>query len=189
VDDLRHELSELRAQVGSWEKKVALNPDAGNNLLPEVIEEIRTGVEDLHIAEEELREESDALIVANETAEADHERYRRVFENAPAAYLLTDARGVIFDGNRAAAALLGEPPGRGVTRLLATVIQWADRGRYRRALSAIGREQGPLRIEVTLAPKGMPSVRALLLADASHGDSAAIHELRWLIVPLGPPAG
>lgn len=53
----------------------------------------------------EVREQNESLLLAQETLEAERQRYRDLFEWAPDGYLVTDANGVIREANEAALAL------------------------------------------------------------------------------------
>jgi PAS domain S-box-containing protein len=64
-------------------------------------------LEELNIAEEELRLQHDALLDAHRNLEVERERYRTLFHFAPDPYLVTDERGTIEEANAAAGSLLG----------------------------------------------------------------------------------
>ena len=63
--------------------------------------------EQLHVAEEELRQQVDELTTKRASLEAEHTRYTDLFEEAPDAYLVTDSFGSIREANRAAEWLFG----------------------------------------------------------------------------------
>src|SRR5262245_22758794 len=76
-------------------------------LLAEVATELQVSLEELRVAEEELRQQNDELIIAQQTIEAERQRYRDLFEFAPDGYLVTNATGTVKEANRATAILLG----------------------------------------------------------------------------------
>ena len=75
-------------------------------VLVEVLEELTTTLEELQVADEELRERNEELVASQQAVEAERQRYQDLFELAPDGYVVTDARGIILEANRAAAALL-----------------------------------------------------------------------------------
>ncbi len=70
------------------------------------VQALQTAMEELSAAEEELREQNQALIEARAVIEKERRRYQDLFELAPDPYLVTDTHGVIQEGNRAAGLLL-----------------------------------------------------------------------------------
>jgi PAS domain S-box-containing protein len=82
--------------------------DPGAPQVPEQAEtELIAALEELNIAEEELRAQHEALLDAHRNLEIERERYRTLFEFAPDPYLVTDRDGLIEEANAAAAELLG----------------------------------------------------------------------------------
>ncbi|MFN4877721.1 MAG: PAS domain S-box protein [Aphanizomenon sp.] len=63
-------------------------------------------LEELQIAEEELRQQNEQLQFSREITEAERLRYQNLFEFAPNGYLLTDSLGVIQQANHGAGSLL-----------------------------------------------------------------------------------
>lgn len=61
---------------------------AQQNLLAEAFEDFQITLEELSVAEEELRQQ-------NEELEAERQRYKDLFEFAPDSYLVTDINGTI----------------------------------------------------------------------------------------------
>lgn len=80
-----------------------LHQDPG--ALREALEELRNQHDELVVAEEELRAQLDELGRMGLRLEAERERYADLFERAPDAYLVTDRFGVIRDANAAAVHL------------------------------------------------------------------------------------
>jgi PAS domain S-box-containing protein len=72
-----------------------------------ILDGFEAAIEELRTAEEELRQQSDELALAQGRVEQERRRYQELFDYAPDAYFVTDASGVIQEANRAAIALLG----------------------------------------------------------------------------------
>ncbi|MFN7521697.1 MAG: PAS domain S-box protein, partial [Aphanizomenon sp.] len=69
-------------------------------------QELQETLEELQIAEEELRQQNEQLQFSREITEAERLRYQNLFEFAPNGYLLTDSLGVIQQANHGAGSLL-----------------------------------------------------------------------------------
>lgn len=70
--------------------------------IEDCLEELFSALEELSIAEEELRQQNEMLIAAQSEIEAERQRYQELFEFAPDAYLITDLYGIIREANRVA---------------------------------------------------------------------------------------
>jgi PAS domain-containing protein len=66
---------------------------------------LMASLEELRLAEEELREQNDALLLRQIEVDEMVRHYRQLFEQSPTAALLTDAFGTILECNRAAERL------------------------------------------------------------------------------------
>jgi PAS domain S-box-containing protein len=72
----------------------------------QVFEEMASLLEEIEVANEELRQQSEAVEAALMEAEKNRRRYEDLFELAPDAYLVMDDRGIIREANRTAAQML-----------------------------------------------------------------------------------
>ncbi len=68
--------------------------------------ELQETLEELQIAEEELRQQNEQLIFSREITEAERQRYQNLFEFAPNGYLVTNTLGVIQQANHGVESLL-----------------------------------------------------------------------------------
>lgn len=62
-------------------------------LLSEVFKELHSALEELEVADRELRQQNQELCLAQAAVEAERQRYQDLFEFAPDGYLMTDAQG------------------------------------------------------------------------------------------------
>jgi PAS domain-containing protein len=102
------ELRAARLRGGQFQQRV-LQAVEGEALLPAALEELSTALEELRVTEEEIRVQNEQLTEVRASIEAERAHYQRLFELAPAAYLVTDAVGVIQQANRRAAACSRSP--------------------------------------------------------------------------------
>ena len=100
---VNQQLEVIRGQISNalqaWgEKQIACNP--------KINEQLQETLEELQIAEEELRQQNEQLIFSREITEAERLRYQNLFEFAPDGYFVTDNLGIIQEANQAASSLL-----------------------------------------------------------------------------------
>ena len=105
------------------------------------IAELESVIQELRIAEEELRAQNENLTVANAARDEAYRRYRELFDSAPDALLVTDVNGKIVEANPAAGELLGIPSPRLEGKVLAALVAPRSRRTFRKALLAVGRRE------------------------------------------------
>jgi PAS domain S-box-containing protein len=148
--------------------------------MSDVAAELSTTLEQLRVAEEELRDQNDALRDAQLALEAERQRYAELFALAPVAYVVTDDYGAIQEANDVAAELLGVHADALARRPLLAFVPADDRRPVRRALNDVVHGRGIQTIEHRLAPRGRDEiiVRARIRAVPREG---LRHELRWAL--------
>jgi PAS domain S-box-containing protein len=153
--------------------------DAGDPVLAEVLTELGTALEELRVTEEQLR--SDDIYVS--TVQRDRERYRRLFEEAPAAYLVTDRDGVVRQANLRASALLGVDQQWLAGKPLVSFVQLEDRKAFRRRLllpDSLDRAEW----EAWLQPRHGGPVLVRALVSRLRNDDDGPWALAWLLREL-----
>ncbi|MFN2636088.1 MAG: ATP-binding protein [Gemmatimonadaceae bacterium] len=95
------QMSRDRADAIDRDEKASSSSDPREDLLG--------ALEELSIAEEELRAQHGSLLAAQALLEIEQKRYRTLFDFAPDPYLVTDENGMIEEANAAVAELLGVP--------------------------------------------------------------------------------
>ncbi|MBI2359461.1 MAG: PAS domain S-box protein [Deltaproteobacteria bacterium] len=98
VESARQRLASLYERAGTSSIQRAL--------LDEALEELSIALEELQVSAEEMRQYNDELAAAQQEVEAERQRYRELFEFAPAGYVVTDPRGIIKEANSVAATML-----------------------------------------------------------------------------------
>jgi PAS domain S-box-containing protein len=153
-----------REQVGALYERSVGSTDREHHA------QLLTAIEDLSIAEEELRAQQEAIIEAQRELEIERRRYRVLFEGAPDPYVVTDEHGTIEEANDALAAMLGVPAERLVRRALDSFID----PRARRDLDARLRElPSGEKLDSTLAVKArdgkvIPVEATLSVLESAH---------------------
>jgi PAS domain S-box-containing protein len=144
--------------------------------------ELRARNEELTLCMEELKAQQECLVEGVHRLERERAYYADLFERAPDAYVTTDSRGFVVEGNRAAAALLGVDtsalPGQPVMGFVAR----GDTRAFRRQLAALA--AAPTNVttfETRIRPRGAFPFDASMVVRvirASSGDALAY---RWTI--------
>ncbi len=156
-------------QQGARRDDAALSgPDAP------IMQELSMALEELHVADEELRERNNELALASL-------RYQELFELAPDAFLATNLHGKIREANRAAATLLGLEQKDLVNRLLPSLVVERDRRSFRRHLARVAGGEPRLDQDVLIAPAGMPPVACAFSVLPTRDGAGHITGLLWLI--------
>jgi signal transduction histidine kinase len=107
LDEFGEQIARMVRRTANLREQALREPDAGP-LLYQALEELRTSLEELTVAQEELRDRNAALMAANAETERSRQRYRDLFLNAPVGDVVTDRVGAIVEINAAACAMLGE---------------------------------------------------------------------------------
>jgi PAS domain S-box-containing protein len=139
------------------------------------------------VGSEEARVQNDQSTAGHPTVEAEQERYRTLFELAPAAYLLTDRAGVIEEANRRAVSLLGLARPFLVGMPLAVFVAAEDREGLRDRLSRVDDLDGEA-WQLRLQPWRRDPVPVAVSLGAARDQAGAVTGLRWQLLEL-PPAG
>lgn len=139
--------------------------------LPNLSALLMTSLEELKVAEEELRDQGDRL--ANQQAAMDDavRHYRQVFQRAPLPIMLTDRYGTIQDANDAAANLLRRDPHYLHRKPLAALVATPSRDAFRVQLAMMAdgepkewqlelRRHGDVSVDVRVTVGLVPDVGA-----------------------------
>jgi PAS domain S-box-containing protein len=147
-----------------------------------LVGELNSTFEELDVAEEELRAQSDELERAHRRLVADREHYRAMFEHAPVAYLVTDRYGSVQDANRAAAALFRCHAERLRGKPFIVFARARSRPRVRTLLAQLGAttEQGTTRFTIRDRASKLHLVEAM--ASVIRDEQGAMTGVRWLLV-------
>jgi PAS domain S-box-containing protein len=150
--------------------------DANGRLL----NDLREGLQELRVAEDELRRKEAELDAVRNALARDREHYGELFEFAPIAYLVTDPNGLILDANNPAGELLELPDRHLIGKPLANFVRREDRRTFRRLLLLLGEEPGVHELELVLVARtGTPFDAELTVVAGDVG--LTTDELRFTI--------
>lgn len=147
-------------------------PEAG---IRDLLDALGESIEELAVAQEEMRAQNEELVSARNAIELERNRYQRLFDFAPDAYLVTDHYGIIRESNRAAETILGVPAGKLSGSPLPIFIPKGERGGFRRRLERLRAASQAEPWETTLQPKEGPPIQVSVHVSTDPA------QLRWLL--------
>lgn len=166
--------------VAQWRRRaesLKAEPSTSSDLNAELIAAIET----LNIADEQMRQQNDALLEAREAIDAERDRYQSLFELAPDAYIVTNVNGVILDANTAATHLLGTTARYLLDKPLTAFVDEAGRRTFRKQLDLLCGTglTGPWLCD--LCTRGGAVVSVEMTVASVRDRHAGTTELRWII--------
>lgn len=173
-------LDQFARDIASARKRIApllgttTAPPPETSMTP--VAEIALMLEELNVAEEEMRQQADELALTRDQLESQRVRYIELFEDAPDAYLVTNDAGVVRHANRGAERMLQIDRARLRGKPLAALVDEDFRRAFRLMLD---RNASPDNIDfdTTIRPRdGVPIDVAVRIRRATSGGHS---ELRW----------
>ncbi len=147
-------------------------------------EQLASALEELSVAAEELDQQNDELMALRQQLVAERDRYRGLFAQAPAGYLVTSPEGIVREANQSAAALLGVAAGFLVGKPLAVFVERADHASLFANLARVAAEPEAVSFEASLVPREARPVRAAIVANAIRGIDGGTAAVRLLLTDL-----
>lgn len=133
-DDLP--LAPLLADV---ERLQAAGRGSRDPMLPDALDSLERSLEELQTASEELQVKNEELRLALSSLDDERRWYRDLFDLAADGYLVTDARDVVVEANRAAGELIGLPAQALLGRRFSDLLAPGSRQELGRHLRPAGR--------------------------------------------------
>lgn len=157
-------------------------PDLGPDELRALLQDLAVGIEQLRIADEELTVMTKQLAESHLQIEAERERYGRLFEFAPDAYVVTDTDGHVVEANGQAEHLLGIPRQFLAGRFISSFVELPYRKKVRTVLADLAGGGRSTPFEVRVEPRGSEEpVIAEIQAGANYSPLVGGYLVRWLL--------
>ncbi|MDQ3949148.1 MAG: PAS domain-containing protein [Gemmatimonadota bacterium] len=183
--DQRREVLSRAVQVLDSDREVPI--DVQPEALRETTALLATSLEELKVAEEELMQQNEELLITREAIEATSRHFRRMFEDAPLPYVVTDVCGIIRHANRAAATLLKRPAELLERKPLLTFVPLDRRGTFRDAISRLQLVDAARDWRVKLLRHGDEPVQVAIDVRLSPGARDGEDLICWMIRPTAAP--
>jgi len=177
IQTLRQRVQLLYQQGGS-----SIQSDT---VLSRAFEELAHALEELQAADQALHHQRDELLNRQAALELECQRYKDLFEHAPAGYLVTSIDGAIRQANSAALSLLGTTERSIVGRSLAIFVPEGQRRILREQIAELLRATEPLEWQISMCSWEGAPIEARVTASVLRGSSGRPLALYWLIHALG----
>ena len=176
LDEFTRELASARRRIAPY----LAPPNADQGVAPGApIDEVQLMLEELHVAEEEMRQQTDELILTRDEVERERARFIELFEEAPDAYLVTDEAGVVREANHAAERMLQLDRSRLRGKPLAAMVDEDFRRTFRLMLDLRCGAPENIAFDTTIRPRdGAPIDVSVRIRRAENRGRP---ELRWLM--------
>ena len=140
-------------------------------------DELQVAWEELLVAEEELRQQNDDLIVAGQAVERERQRFVDLFESAPDGYVITNLSGVVCEANAAARGLLRVNARALTGKPLIVFVAPHEKRRFRSLLARLPQLRKVADWEIFMQPRQAAVVPVSLTATLVEGAC----DIRWTL--------
>jgi two-component system cell cycle sensor histidine kinase/response regulator CckA len=171
----------LQEQLRSLQTQVSEPVAVSRRQLLEALDALQESLQELEVAEAELGQQNEELLVAREALEIERHRYQELFDQAPVAYLVTDELGVIEEANLGAAHLFGLPAIQLRNKPLPLLVTISERPRFRAFLQDL--RTGLRASEAEISLESLHSKRRTVLLKVERDDDRPGRpvRLRWVL--------
>ena len=177
----------LRQRVQSLYQQAGTNAQS-NAVLSRAFEELAHALEELQAADRALHQQRDEWLNKLAELELGSQRYKDLFEHAPAGYVVTSVDGAIRQANSAALALLETSDRAIVGRPLAVFVPDGQRRAFRDKITQLLQAPAPQEWIVSMCSWEGTPLEVRLRASVLRGTSGRPLALYWLIHVLDQPS-
>jgi len=157
-----------------------LPQDPAQLLIPS-LEELKTRLEELHIAHGELLNRNRELEAVSNALAEERQRYQELFELAPDGYLVTDLAGNIREANQMLGSQLGLSSKSLLGKPLVILVAPEDRRDFSFQLQRLGRNQQSSEFETRFKPREGAIFSVRLTVQPVREPQGQITVLHWLV--------
>ena len=175
LEQFARELASARQRIAPLLQLVPADKPAADSPTTE----ISLMLEELNVAEEEMRQQADELLMTRDQLEQEHLRYLDLFEEAPDAYLVTDEAGVVREANHAAERLLQIDRVRLRGKPLAAMVDEEFRRAFRLMLDLRCGAPENIEFDTTIRPRHGDPIDVAVRIRRARGPKSP--ELRWIL--------
>jgi PAS domain S-box-containing protein len=151
--------------------------------LRETVALLSVSLEELKVAEEELVQQNEELLLTREAVESSSRLFRRLFEEAPLPYLVTDTVGMIQHANHAARVLFKRPAELLEGKPLLAFVPLDRRATFREAINRLQLVDVAHDWRVTLLRHGDGPVPVTIDVRLARGTQPGEDLICWVLRP------
>lgn len=152
-------------------------------LLPSALKELGVASERLEVAAQMLQQQNKKLLLADQTVQAERQRYQALLEFIPDACLLTDAAGVVQEANSAAADMLKLPHSLLIGQSITTFVTPETQQQFEAQLQQLQQRPWKQEWQVCLQPYEGAAFNVNVLVEVNRHQANQPLTLRWLLRP------
>jgi PAS domain S-box-containing protein len=177
----------LRQRVQSLYQQGGINAQS-DAVLSRAFEELAHALDELQAADHALRRQRDEGLDRQAALELECQRYKDLFDHAPAGYIVTSIDGAIRQANVAALALLETSDRAIVGRSLAFFVPEGQRRALHEKIAELHRAAVPQEWLIRMCSWEGTSFNARLTASVLRGTSGRPLALYWFIRAVDEPS-
>ncbi len=181
IDSFSRDLDELRARVAALREPNRQQMAELTDLASLAFENLQTALEELQVADRELRQQNEQLADAQIELEKERQRYQELFDFAPEGYVTSDPLGVVREANRAASQMLNVAQRELVGKPLAIFVAADDRRIFRTQVSQMPDIGQVDDWEVRLQPRKREPFTSAISVSTVRTSNGGLTGLRWLL--------
>jgi PAS domain S-box-containing protein len=156
-------------------------PAQSNTVLSQALEELAHALEELQAADQALHQQREEWLNQQTALELENQRYKDLFEHAPAGYLVTSIDGAIRQANSAALTMIETPARSIVGRSLAVFVLEGQRRAFRQKIAQVLQATAPQEWVISMCSWEGTPFEARVTASVLRGASGRPLALYWLV--------
>ena len=181
VDIFLQQIQALQGRLDTLYQDTNTLPPSKDLMLPTALKELGTTSEELHMAAEELLQQTEAVVSLQQQLEVERQRYKDLFEFMPDAYLVTNVQGKIQEANRVAATLLGVEQSQLQGKLLINFVPVERRSIFRAKLNRLHQYDRVQHFTISMEPRIGDSIEVALTVAPVYDLWNQLIALRWIL--------
>lgn len=181
VDIFLQQINALQGRLDRLYQKTNTAQPSKDLILPTALKELGTTSEELHVAAEELLQQTETLVSLQQQLEVERRRYQDLFEFMPDAYLVTNLQGKIQEANQVAATLLGVEQPQLQGKLLINFVPIERRSIFRAKLNRLHQYDRVQHFTISLEPRLGDSLEVALSVAPVYESLGQLIALRWIL--------
>lgn len=156
-------------------------PAQTNTVLSQALEELAHALEELQAADQALHQQREEWLNQQAAQELESQRYKDLFEHAPAGYLVTSIDGAIRQANSTALTMIGTSARSIVGRSLALFVLEGQRRAFREKIAQVLQATAPQEWVMSMCSWEGSPFEARVRASVLRGTSDRPLALYWLV--------
>jgi PAS domain-containing protein len=170
----------FRQRVQSLYQQGAV-PAQTNTVLSQALEELAHALEEIQAADQALHQQREEWLNQQTALELESQRYKDLFEHAPAGYLVTSIDGAIRQANSAALTMIETSARAIVGRSLTVFVLEGQRRAFRQQIAQVLQATAPQEWVISMCSWESTPFQARVTASVLRGLSGRPLLLYWLV--------